>query len=134
MPVTALKEAAFAISCRHTRRNRGSFCILASGYFEPLQLFNPLQSVTIVTMAVIGGSDDAPGPLFGVVLLVLLSELLWANAPEAYMVILGVLLVVFVLARPTVSTGGCRPCCGGGRGEPSAPRRRYAQVRRRSGA
>ena len=99
VPVTALKVAAFAISAV-IPGVIGALSVLRSGYFEPLQLFNPLQSVTIVTMAVIGGSDDAPGPLFGVVLLVLLSELLWANAPEAYMVILGVLLVVFVLGAP----------------------------------
>lgn len=99
VPVTALKVAAFASSAV-IPGVVGALSVLRSGYFEPLQLFNPLQSLTMVTMAVIGGSDDAPGPLFGVVLLVLLSELLWANAPEAYLVILGLLLVVFVLGAP----------------------------------
>jgi len=78
----------------------GGLMILRSTYFEPLQAFNPTTSFTIVTIAILGGSDDVPGPLLGAVLLVLLSELLWARAPEVYMIILGVLLVAFVLFVP----------------------------------
>lgn len=78
----------------------GGLTILRSTYFEPLQAFNPTTSFTIVTIAILGGSDDVPGPLLGAVLLVLLSELLWARAPEVYMIILGVLLVAFVLFVP----------------------------------
>ena len=40
------------------------------------------------------------GPLLGVLFLSLLSELLWANAPLLYMVILGLVLIVFVLVLP----------------------------------
>jgi branched-chain amino acid transport system permease protein len=78
----------------------GGLMILRSTYFEPLQAFNPTTSFTIVTIAILGGSDDVPGPLLGAVLLVLLSELLWARAPEVYMIILGVLLIAFVLFVP----------------------------------
>lgn len=78
----------------------GGLMILRSTYFEPLQAFNPTTSFTIVTIAILGGSDDVPGPLLGGVLLVLLSELLWARAPEVYMIILGVLLIAFVLFVP----------------------------------
>ena len=74
--------------------------ILHSTYFEPLQAFSPLTSFTIVTIAILGGSDKVPGPLLGAIFLVLLSELLWTNAPEVYMTILGVLLVIFVLFLP----------------------------------
>ena len=42
----------------------------------------------------------APYALLGAAFLVILSELLWANAPELYMVILGALLVAFVLFLP----------------------------------
>ena len=73
---------------------------LRSTYFETLQVFNPLVSFTIVTMAIIGGSDDARGPILGAGMLVILSELLWANAPQLYMIILGVLLIAFVLTMP----------------------------------
>lgn len=78
----------------------GGLMILRSTYFEPLQAFNPTTSFTIVTIAILGGSDDVPGPLLGAVLLVLLSEVLWARAPEVYMIILGVLLIAFVLFVP----------------------------------
>ena len=78
----------------------GGLMILRSTYFEPLQAFSPTTSFTIVTIAILGGSDEVPGPLLGAMLLVLLSELLWARAPEIYMIILGVLLVAFVLFVP----------------------------------
>ena len=41
-------------------------------------------------------------------LLVLLSELLWARAPEVYMIILGVLLIAFVLFVPEGLLGRVR--------------------------
>ena len=78
----------------------GALMALRSTYFETLQVFNPLLSFTIVSMAIIGGSDDARGPLLGAGLLVILSELLWANAPQLYLIILGILLIGFVLTVP----------------------------------
>ncbi len=78
----------------------GGLMILRSTYFEPLQAFSPTTSFTIVTIAILGGSDQVAGPLLGSLFLVLLSELLWARAPEVYMIILGVLLIGFVLFVP----------------------------------
>jgi branched-chain amino acid transport system permease protein len=51
-------------------------------------------------MAIIGGSDRAPGPLLGVCFLGILSEFLWASMPEVYMILLGSLLIGFVLLAP----------------------------------
>jgi len=93
------KLAAFALSAAIPGMV-GATMALRTTYFEPLQVFNPLVSFTIVTVAVIGGSDDAPGPIYGAVFLVLLSELLWANAPQLYMILVGVLLVGFTLWAP----------------------------------
>jgi branched-chain amino acid transport system permease protein len=95
----ALKLLAFALSAVIPGMV-GGLMILRSTYFEPMQAFSPTTSFTIVTIAILGGSDEVPGPLLGAVLLVLLSELLWARAPEIYMIILGVLLVAFVLFVP----------------------------------
>ena len=95
----ALKLLAFTLSALIPGMV-GGLMILRSTYFEPLQAFNPTTSFTIVTIAILGGSDEVPGPLLGAVLLVLMSELLWARAPEVYMIILGVLLVAFVLFVP----------------------------------
>jgi branched-chain amino acid transport system permease protein len=78
----------------------GGLVALRTGYFEPQQIFSPTLSFTVVTMAMIGGSDTVRGPLLGALFLVLLSELLWANLPELYMILLGLLLIGFVLFAP----------------------------------
>jgi branched-chain amino acid transport system permease protein len=97
--VSALKLAAFVLSAIIPGMV-GCLLILRSTYFEPLQIFNPQTSVLIVTMAVIGGSDRPMGPLLGVGFLVVLQELLWANLPELYMIIVGALLIGVVIWVP----------------------------------
>jgi branched-chain amino acid transport system permease protein len=99
VPVVRLKLIVFALSA-FIPGIVGGISVFRTGYFEPMQAFNPSLSLNMITMAVIGGTDDAFGPLIGASLLVLLSELLWATAPELYMVILGLLLVVFVIWMP----------------------------------
>lgn len=97
--VAYYKVAAFALSAAIPGMV-GALVTLRTTYFEPLQVFSPIVSFTIVTMAVIGGSDDAPGPVWGALFLVVLQELLWASFPQVYLVVLGVLLVAFVLWAP----------------------------------
>ncbi|MEE2999729.1 MAG: branched-chain amino acid ABC transporter permease [Pseudomonadota bacterium] len=99
IPVAKLKLLAFAIS-GVIPAMVGAIFIMRSGIFQSGDAFSPIFSFTIVTMAIIGGSDDAPGPFLGVVFLALLQELLWVNWPEVYMIILGVLLLGFVLFIP----------------------------------
>jgi branched-chain amino acid transport system permease protein len=99
VPTARLKLIAFGLSALIPGITGGAF-LFRSGYFEPVQAFNPSVSLSMITMAVIGGTDDAYGPLIGAVALVMLSEVLWANAPELYMIILGLLLVIFVLWMP----------------------------------
>jgi branched-chain amino acid transport system permease protein len=96
---TKLKLTAFALSALIPGMV-GGLMILRTTYFEPMQSFSPTTSFTIVTIAILGGSDEVAGPLLGSLFLVLLSELLWTRAPEIYMIILGVLLIVFVLFVP----------------------------------
>jgi branched-chain amino acid transport system permease protein len=78
----------------------GAVMAMRSAYFEPMVAFSPMVSFTIVTTAMIGGSDAPMGPVLGAVLLVGASELLWAHAPEVYNILLGVVLIVFVLRVP----------------------------------
>lgn len=78
----------------------GAVMAMRSAYFEPMVAFSPMVSFTIVTTAMIGGSDTPMGPLLGAALLVGASELLWSHAPEVYNIILGIVLVVFVLHVP----------------------------------
>jgi len=97
--VAGYKVLAFALSAIIPGMV-GSVMVLRTTYFEPLDVFNPITSFTIVSMAIIGGGDDVPGPLYGACFFVALQELLWANWPEIYMIILGALLVGFVLGVP----------------------------------
>jgi branched-chain amino acid transport system permease protein len=104
IPVTRFKTLAYALSAVIPGMV-GALMVLRSTYFEALQVFNPVISFSIVTMAIIGGSDDARGPLLGAAFLMALSEVLWANAPQLYLVILGLLLVGFVLLLPNGLVG-----------------------------
>lgn len=107
VPVRRFKLAAFALSAVIPGMV-GAVMVLRSTYFEPMQLFDPVTSFTIVTVAILGGSDDVRGPLLGALFLTGLSELLWARAPQLYMILLGVLLVGFVLAAPDGIVGRLR--------------------------
>jgi branched-chain amino acid transport system permease protein len=78
VPVVRLKLIVFALSA-FIPGIVGGISVFRTGYFEPMQAFNPSLSLNMITMAVIGGTDDAFGPLIGASLLVLLSELLWAT-------------------------------------------------------
>ncbi len=99
VPTVRFKLAGFALSALLPGAV-GALFVLRTGYFEPAQAFDPVISFTIVTMAIIGGADDARGPVFGALFLVVLSELLWSNFPQVYMIILGALLIGFVLFAP----------------------------------
>lgn len=99
VPTVRLKLLAFGLSA-FIPGMVGSLMVLRQNYFEPGLLFDPVISFSIVTMAVVGGSDDVKGPLLGAGAFVLLSELLWANAPQLYMILVGALLILFVLFMP----------------------------------
>jgi len=104
VPTVRFKLIAFALSALLPGLV-GAMFVLRTGYFEPLQAFDPVVSFTIVTMAIIGGSEDARGPVLGAIFLVVLSELLWSNFPQVYMIILGALLIGFVLFAPNGVSG-----------------------------
>lgn len=104
VPTVRFKLIAFGLSALIPGMV-GSLMVLRTGYFNPLELFDPIISFSIVTMAIVGGSDDVKGPLLGAAGFVLLSELLWAVAPQVYMILLGLLLIVFVLFMPEGLSG-----------------------------
>jgi branched-chain amino acid transport system permease protein len=99
IPVARFKVLAFMLSAILPAMV-GGVMATRSTYFEATQVFDPMLSVTIIAMALIGGGDSARGPLLGVLFLSLVSELLWVNAPQIYMIILGLVLVTFVLVLP----------------------------------
>lgn len=99
IPVTRYKLTAFVLSAI-IPGVVGALYVLRGGYFEPLQVFDPKVSLTMICMAIMGGSDDARGPLFGVVFLSVLSEILWAKFPLIYQILVGLVLITFVLGAP----------------------------------
>ena len=104
VPIVRFKLLAFVLSAAIPGMV-GGVMALRSTYFVVGQVFDPMISITVIAMAIIGGGDDARGPLLGVVFLALLSELLWSRAPLLYMVILGAILIVFVLILPNGLAG-----------------------------
>jgi branched-chain amino acid transport system permease protein len=104
VPVVYYKLGAFAFSAIIPTMI-GVLIVMRSTYFEPMIAFDPTVSFMIVTMAIIGGSDDATGPFVGAIFLTALSELLLTNAPQLYMIFLGFLLILFVLFAPRGLTG-----------------------------
>jgi len=105
VPVVYYKLGAFAFSAIIPAMI-GVLIVMRSTYFEPMIAFDPTVSFMIVTMAIIGGSDDAMGPFVGATFLTVLSEMLLTNAPpQLYMIFLGFLLIVFVLFAPRGLTG-----------------------------
>jgi branched-chain amino acid transport system permease protein len=111
--VSLFKLAAFVLSAV-VPGMVGALMAMRSAYFEPLQFFNPQTSVLIVTMAVIGGSDRPFGPLIGVGCLVLIQEILWANLPQLYMIVVGVLLIGVVVWLPGGIFGRLQRLVAGG--------------------
>ena len=99
VPVVRYKLLAFVLSAA-VPGMVGAVMALRSTYFVATQVFDPMISITVIAMAILGGGDGTRGPLLGAIFLCLLSELLWAHAPLLYMIILGAVLIVFVLLVP----------------------------------
>lgn len=99
VPIVRYKLLAFVLSAAIPGMV-GAVMALRSTYFVVGQVFDPMISITVIAMAVLGGGDNARGPLLGVLFLAILSELLWAQAPLLYMIVLGAILIVFVLLIP----------------------------------
>lgn len=107
IPVTRYKLGAFVLSALIPGMV-GGLMLLRASYFEPQAFFNPFLSLNIICMAVMGGSDTASGPLLGALFLVVLSELLWSEFPHLYLVMVGAILILFVLAAPDGISGWVR--------------------------
>jgi branched-chain amino acid transport system permease protein len=104
VPAARYKLIAFVISAA-VPGSVGGVMALRATYFEPSTAFDPMISFAMIAMTIIGGSDDLIGPVLGAVLLTGLSELLWDVAPQGYMIILGVLLLIFVRFLPEGLSG-----------------------------
>jgi len=69
-------------------------------YIEPLAVFNPFIGFQTVLIAMIGGAQTLVGPIASAIVFSLLSEFLRLRFPYAYLLVLGVLLIILVLYLP----------------------------------
>ena len=69
-------------------------------YIDPAIAFNPMLSFQVVIMALLGGVGALFGPLFGVIPLVFLFEILSANFPNHFSILLGLVFIVIVYFLP----------------------------------
>jgi branched-chain amino acid transport system permease protein len=69
-------------------------------YIDPHTVFNPFIGIQTVLIALIGGATTLWGPLIAAVVFSLLAETLRLQAPQVYMMALGLLLILSVLYLP----------------------------------
>jgi branched-chain amino acid transport system permease protein len=69
-------------------------------YIEPASVFNPFIGFQTVLIAMIGGAQTLIGPIVSAVVFSLMTELLRLQFPYAYLITLGVLLILLVLYLP----------------------------------
>jgi branched-chain amino acid transport system permease protein len=69
-------------------------------YIDPHTVFNPFIGFQTVLIALIGGAATLWGPLMAAIVFSLLAETLRLQVPQAYMVGLGLLLILCVLYLP----------------------------------
>ena len=69
-------------------------------YIDPATVFNPFIGFQTVLIALIGGAATLWGPLIAAVVFSVLAETLRLQAPQVYMMALGLLLIACVLYLP----------------------------------
>ena len=69
-------------------------------YIEPASVFSPFIGFQTVLIAMIGGAQTLIGPIVSAVVFSVMSELLRLQFPYAYLITLGVLLILLVLYLP----------------------------------
>jgi len=80
-------------------------------YIEPASVFNPFIGFQTVLIAMIGGAQTLIGPIVSAVVFSLMTEFLRLQFPYAYLITLGVLLILLVLYLP----GGMASLIGRGK-------------------
>jgi branched-chain amino acid transport system ATP-binding protein/branched-chain amino acid transport system permease protein len=91
-------------------------------YIDPAIAFNPLISFQVVIMALLGGANRLYGPLLGVVPLVLILEVISANFPNHFSIVLGVVFIVIVYFLPNGVVGLVERVRAGSLRLPALPR------------
>ncbi len=93
------KVALFALSAMFVTLT-GAVMAPRWTYIDPAIAFNMTTSFQVLIMALLGGVQSLLGPLLGVIPLVLLFEVLGANFPNHFSILLGAVFMLVVYAVP----------------------------------
>jgi len=96
---TRAKVAAFVISALIPGLLGGGYAWFLT-YIEPTSAFSSRIDLQSIVMTVLGGIGTLWGPLVGGILMTQVSEALWAQFPQAYLMIFGGLLVALLILLP----------------------------------
>jgi branched-chain amino acid transport system permease protein len=69
-------------------------------YIDPAIAFNPVVSFQVLIMALLGGVHRLYGPVFGVIPLAMLFEILLARFPNHFSILVGIAFLLIVYAIP----------------------------------
>jgi branched-chain amino acid transport system permease protein len=69
-------------------------------YIDPTIAFNPVVSFQVLIMALLGGVHRLYGPVFGVIPLAMLFEILLAKFPNHFSILVGIAFLLIVYAIP----------------------------------
>ncbi|HJQ60966.1 MAG TPA: branched-chain amino acid ABC transporter permease [Vineibacter sp.] len=97
--ITLVKVALFTLSATFIALT-GAVMAPRWTYIDPTIAFNPTVSFQVLIMALLGGAHRLYGPVLGVVPLALLFEVLTANFPNHFSILVGVAFMLVVFAVP----------------------------------
>jgi branched-chain amino acid transport system permease protein len=93
------KIAAFALSAFFAGA-LGAAMAVRWTYIDPSSVFNPFIGFQTVLIAMVGGAHTLIGPLASSIVFSVLTEFLRLQFPYAFLIVLGLLLIVLVLYLP----------------------------------
>lgn len=99
VPTTRVKVTAFVLSAIFPAI-AGGLVAWNRSFIDPISAFDPGIDLRTVVFTLFGGIGTLWGPFLGTVVLVLVSEELWAHLPELQLALFGALIIVVVLAMP----------------------------------
>lgn len=97
--VAAYRTIFFAISCFFMGM-AGAIMSAKWTYIDPEIAFNPVLNFTPVLMALFGGVSQIYGPILGAGFLTFISEVLLSKFPYHFMLLYGIIFILFILFLP----------------------------------
>jgi branched-chain amino acid transport system permease protein len=94
-----VKIAGFAITAAFAGAVGAAMAVRWT-YIDPHAVFSPFIGFQTVLIALIGGAASLAGPLVAAIVFSVLTETLRLQLPYAYMIVLGLLLILSVLFLP----------------------------------